>query len=116
MDLLAKRLSAKNDASLIPSLDKIKQVAKQQNSTLVEYSIITDEFSVEGKQEAKESELYIWVIKHTGEITFRQADLKLLWQKEKTSLTDLITSSRESIGVSNGNVKGMIKVETTPKT
>ncbi|MDF5716796.1 MAG: CHAT domain-containing protein, partial [Rhizonema sp. NSF051] len=115
VDLLAKRLSAKNDVSLIPSLDKIKQVAKQQNATLIEYSIITDEFNVEGKKEAKESELYIWVIKPTGKITFRQVDLKPLWQKEKTSLTDLITSSRLSIGVSRGNVKGMIKAEPTAK-
>ncbi|MDF5718987.1 MAG: CHAT domain-containing protein [Rhizonema sp. PD37] len=115
VDLLAKRLPATNDISLIPSLDKVKQVAKQQNATLIEYSIITDEFNVEGKKEVKESELYIWVIKPTGEIIFRQVDLKPLWQKEKTSLTDLITSSRESIGVSRGNVKGMIKVEQTAK-
>ena len=115
VDLLAKHLSAKNDVSLILSLDKIKQVAKEQNATLIEYSIITDEFNVEGKQKAKESELYVWVIKPTGEITFRQVDLKPLWQKEKISLTDLITSSRESIGVNSGNVKGMIKVEATPK-
>jgi CHAT domain-containing protein len=115
VDLLAKRLSAQNDISLIPSLEKIKQVAKQQNATLVEYSIITDEFNVEGKQKSKESELYIWVIKPTGEITFRQVDLKPLWQKDKTSLTDLITSSRLSIGVSRGNIKGIIKVEPTAK-
>ncbi|MBD2771953.1 CHAT domain-containing protein [Iningainema sp. BLCCT55] len=111
VDLLAKRLSTTNDLSVPPSIDKIKQVAKQQNATLVEYSIITDELNFEGKREAKESELYIWVIKPTGEITFRNVDLKPLWQKEKTSLTDLIAKSRESIGVNRGNVKGMIKVE-----
>ncbi len=115
VDLLAKRLSATNDLSVTPSIDKIKQVAKQQNATLVEYSIITDEFNVEGKQEAKESELYIWTVKPTGEITFRSVDMKALWQKEKTSLTDLITSSRLSIGVNHGNVKGIIKAEPTPK-
>ncbi|WP_051502803.1 CHAT domain-containing protein [[Scytonema hofmanni] UTEX B 1581] len=116
VDLLAKRLSTKDDLSVPLSIDKIKQVAKQQNVTLVEYSIITDEFNVEGKREAKESELYIWVIKPTGEITFRSVDLKALWQKEKTSLTDLISQSRQSIGARGGNVKGMIKVKPTGKS
>ncbi|MBE9126794.1 MULTISPECIES: hypothetical protein [unclassified Coleofasciculus] len=45
---------------------------------MVEYSIIYDDFQVEGKQQVKESELYIWVIKPTGEITFRKAELKPL--------------------------------------
>jgi CHAT domain-containing protein len=116
VDLLAKRLSTKDDLSVPLSIEKIKQVAKQQNVTLVEYSIITDEFNVEGKREAKESELYIWVVKPTGEIIFRNVDLKALWQKEKTSLTDLISQSRKSIGVRGGNVKGIIKVEPTGRS
>lgn len=107
VDLLAKRLSTKDDLSVPLSIDKIKQVAKQQNVTLVEYSIITDEFNVEGKQEAKESELYIWVIKPTGEITFRNVDLKPLLQKDKISLTDLITKSRQSIGARSDGIKGI---------
>jgi len=109
VDLLAKRLSTKDDLSIPLSIDKIKQVAKQQNVTLVEYSIITDEFNVEGKQEAKESELYIWVIKPTGEITFRKVDLKPLRQKEKISLTDLITKTRRSIGANSPNFSKDLK-------
>jgi hypothetical protein len=109
VDLLAKRLSSKDDLSIPPSVAKIKQVAKQQNATLVEYSIISDEFTVEGKRQTQESELYIWVIKPTGEIIFRSVDIKPLWQKEKTSLTDLITSTRQSIGVSGGNLSKDLK-------
>ncbi|MBR8835334.1 MAG: CHAT domain-containing protein [Stigonema ocellatum SAG 48.90 = DSM 106950] len=116
VDLLAKRLSTTDDSSVPPGVAKIKQVAKQQNATLVEYSIQTDDLTVEGKRKTQESELYIWVIKPTGEITFRSVDMKPLWLKEKTSLTDLIFQSRQSIGVSGGNVKGMIKVEPTAKT
>ncbi|MBD2518962.1 CHAT domain-containing protein [Nostoc sp. FACHB-973] len=82
-----------------PTIAEIKQIAKSQNATLVQYSIIQDKFKVIDKEQTKESELYIWVIKPTGEVTFRKADLKLLWQKENTTLAKLVTTSRQSIGV-----------------
>ena len=77
------------DGATSPSIAQIKQTAKQQNATLVQYSILYDD--------SKESELYIWVIKPTGEIKFSQVDLKPLWQ-QKTSLTELVKSSREAVG------------------
>lgn len=80
------------------SNEEIKQIAQQQNATLVQYSIISDEFTQDGKKQTQETELYIWVIKPTGEIAFRQVDLKPLWQKEKISLSNLITKIRQSIG------------------
>ena len=51
-----------------------------------------------GKQEAHESDLYIWVIKPTGEVSFRKADLKPLWQQQNTSLYALVDQSRDAIG------------------
>ncbi|MBD2203458.1 CHAT domain-containing protein [Calothrix sp. FACHB-1219] len=100
VDLLNSRLSGKNALTNVePTLSLLQQIAKQQKATLVEYSIITDDVKVQGKQETKESELYIWVIKPTGEVTFRKADLKPLWQKDNTTLDELVTNSRESIGV-----------------
>ncbi|RUS98673.1 hypothetical protein DSM106972_080590 [Dulcicalothrix desertica PCC 7102] len=63
-----------------------KQVAQQQNATLVEYSIITNN--------SQETALYIWVIKPTGKVIFRQVDLNAWRQKENSSLTDLITKAR----------------------
>ncbi|BAY60055.1 TPR repeat-containing protein [Calothrix brevissima NIES-22] len=101
VELLTSRLST-NPKEQFPTpanIAEIKQIAKSQNTTLVQYSIISDEFKIQGKQEFKESELYIWVIKPTGEVTFRKADLKPLWQKENTTLAQLVTNSRESIGV-----------------
>ncbi|GAX40949.1 TPR repeat-containing protein [Tolypothrix sp. NIES-4075] len=101
VELLNKRVSANNsvvDKQLDPSIAQIKQTAKAQNATLVQYSIIYDDFKVEGKEQSKESELYIWVVKPTGEVTFRKADLKPLWQKENTTLDDFVTISRKSIG------------------
>lgn len=46
-----------------PTITQIKQIASIQKATLVQYSIIS------------EQELYIWVIKPTGEISFRKVDL-----------------------------------------
>ena len=105
MELLSSRLSNTNTSQTsLPAVDKptislLQKIAKQQNATLVQYSIIYDNLKIDGKQQAKESELYIWVIKPTGEITFRKSDLKPLWQKENTTLRELVDNSRESIGV-----------------
>ncbi|MBD1837164.1 CHAT domain-containing tetratricopeptide repeat protein [Coleofasciculus sp. FACHB-501] len=96
-----------------PTIEQIKQIAKAQTSTLVQYSIIYDTFKVQGKQKAQESELYIWVIKPTGEVTFRTADLKPLWQKQNISLEELVTSSRDSIGVRGRGLAVASKVDKT---
>ncbi|NEP01009.1 MAG: CHAT domain-containing protein [Symploca sp. SIO2E9] len=80
-ELLANGLSPKSDTlPIYPNLDKIQQIARQQNATLVEYSIIFDE------------ELYIWVISPTGEIQFRQVELP-----QDTSLQQLVNNGRACI-------------------
>ncbi|MDZ7960003.1 MAG: tetratricopeptide repeat protein [Aulosira sp. DedQUE10] len=87
VDLLAAKLSPTEVASLpSPNLEQIKQIAQTHQATLVQYSIIYDELLIQGKPQAKESELYIWVVKPTGAVTFRKVDLKTLAEKEKTSL------------------------------
>jgi CHAT domain-containing protein len=110
VELLARRLYAnptEQPPSTPPNIDQIKQIAKAQNSTLVQYSIIYDEFKVQGKQQSKESELYIWVIKPTSEVTFRKTDLKSLWQKQNTTLADLVYISRDSLGVRDFPIIGL---------
>ncbi|MBD2213053.1 CHAT domain-containing protein [Nostoc linckia FACHB-104] len=101
VELLASRLSTNSQEKFPtpPNITEIKKTAKLQNATLVQYSIITDEFKINGKQEIKESELYIWVIKPTGEIIFHKSDLKPLWQKENTTLTQLVNKTRDSMGI-----------------
>jgi CHAT domain-containing protein len=89
VELLASKLFNKpnNQVNIKPpSVEEIKKIAQQQDATLVEYSL-------------NESKLYIWVIKPTGEISFKQVDSKLL----NTSLTDLVISSRNAIGVRGRN-------------
>ncbi|MFB2838870.1 tetratricopeptide repeat protein [Floridanema evergladense] len=104
IELLTRRLSANPKeiipaASLNPTIAQIKQIAQKQNATLVQYSIVGDEFKIQGRVQGKESELYIWVIKPTGEVNFRKVDLKPLWQQQNTSLAELVTNTRDSIGV-----------------
>jgi len=112
VDLLTQRLSTGDANSVIasaPNQDQIRQIAKAQNATLVEYSIIYDEFQIQGKSEPRESAIYIWVIQPTGEITFRQVDLKPLWQKHNASLANLIIGNQEFLAVCSRSSTGFVK-------
>jgi CHAT domain-containing protein/tetratricopeptide (TPR) repeat protein len=67
------------------SIQQIRQIARQQNATLVEYAIAPDDdFKFRGKQQAREAALFIWVVQPAGKISFRQVDLRPLWQKGTT--------------------------------
>jgi CHAT domain-containing protein/Tfp pilus assembly protein PilF len=116
VELLASRVSTNNKQAdkspQAPTIAEIKQIAKQQNATLVQYSIIYDDFKVAGKQQVKESDLYIWVVKPTGEVTFRKVDIKPLWQKDNTTLAELVSNSRINIGAGRG--RGGINVSQNP--
>ncbi|WP_284478511.1 CHAT domain-containing protein [Geitlerinema calcuttense] len=91
-----------------PTLAELSAIARGQNSTLVQYSVILDRprFPVMrfGKQSPREILLYIWVIQPNGEIAFRSVDLQPFWQKidaqgdEVSNLGDLVIAARESIG------------------
>ncbi|MBF2026862.1 MAG: CHAT domain-containing protein [Oscillatoriales cyanobacterium C42_A2020_001] len=58
-----------------PTIQQIQQIAKAQNATLVQYSIIYDDVKTQAGIRAQESTLYVWVIKPSGEIAFRQVPL-----------------------------------------
>ncbi|MEG4109133.1 CHAT domain-containing protein [Microcoleus sp. S13_C5] len=75
------------------SIQEIQQIAQQQNSTLVSYSIIKEVVEADGQRKLQDSELYLWVIQPTGKIEFRRISLKGL-AEEKTSLKALITEGR----------------------
>lgn len=113
--LLAKQLSAQPKIAVAlkpPTLEAIKKIAKQQNATLVEYSIIPEDFLSQGKLRGLGAEIYIWVVKPTGEIVFRRSDIKSL----KTPLKDLVNNSRESIGVRGLGFAIAKPVQTTTST
>ncbi len=79
------------------SLAQIKQVARQQKATLVEYTIVPDhKFMFQGKLRASTAEeLYIWVVQPTGEVAFRKVDLS----SGDLQLEDFAKFSRDVIGL-----------------
>lgn len=112
IDLLIFNLGATPQSSQATpelNLEQMRQIAKAQNSTLVQYSLVykTNGFSAVrlGKQPAYETDLYIWVIKPTGEITFRKSDLEAVWEQNQlpeslySRFTALVIDTRNSIFV-----------------
>lgn len=97
-----------------PTIQQIKQIAKAQNSTLVEYSVIYEHLKVRGQSPASESELFIWVIQPTGEVTFRKSDLKPLWQGETTTLAEFVDSVRQFLAEGRGGVGNVRRNEIPP--
>jgi CHAT domain-containing protein/Tfp pilus assembly protein PilF len=110
VELLASKLPDNlNDKRNIKSLtlQQIQKITKEQNATIVEYSIINKLFKVQGKQEWQQK-LYIWVIKPTGEIAFKQVDLN-------KSLQDIVTSSRDDIGIRGSGLFDVTVVNPQPE-
>ncbi|MFM6396733.1 MAG: CHAT domain-containing protein, partial [Planktothrix sp.] len=98
-----------------PNFSDIKRIAKLQNATLVEYSVIVDQFK-------QNSTLLIWVVKPDGGVQFRSVDLTnlkidnlvpMLSPEELPplpSLNELIQGTRASLeseisALTVGNVK-----------
>lgn len=88
LEELAFRLGRETEAALnqapIPDVGQIRQIAQEQNATLVEYSIIEDD------------ELYIWVVQPTGDVAFRSISL----QDQSLEMSSLVESTRTSLGIS----------------
>ncbi|MFS8117275.1 MAG: CHAT domain-containing protein, partial [Microcoleus sp.] len=117
VELLEKRLSLKQTAATTitpPNIEQIKQIAKTQNSTLVQYSIIYNDFKVEGREKSQESELYIWVIKPNGEVTFRYSNLKSILQEQEISLAYYATTTRAYLATARG--RGSMEVGQSDET
>ncbi len=72
-NLMSRRLSTVATDQLTSdslSIEQIRQIAKEQDATLVQYSLIENE--IEGDLVGEE--IYIWVVKPTGEIAMRKVD------------------------------------------
>jgi CHAT domain-containing protein len=85
--------------SRTPDIPKIRQIAQQQNATLVQYSVIENEVG---------SALYIWVVPPAEDIQFRKVDLSRIDQP----LHQLVATSRSAIGA-EGRSTGTITVRPT---
>ena len=95
-ELLAQRQNPSKRMGELPTitLEKIREIAKKQNATLIEYAIVPDEdFKFRGKQRANPGKLLIWVVNPNGKITMRQVDL-ILKRKTQGTLDFTITIAR----------------------
>ncbi|WP_218776720.1 CHAT domain-containing protein [Nostoc sp. T09] len=92
VELLARRFSSSTEqvAILTPNIEQIKQIAKTQNATLVEYSITGNE-------------LFIWVIQPSGKLAFRRSSLHSLG----TNIADMVEKLR--VAVTTGRNRGTLK-------
>ncbi|MFN6468685.1 MAG: CHAT domain-containing protein [Nostoc sp. SerVER01] len=89
-----------------PTFEEIQQIAQDKKATIVEYSIIYDDF--------REYKLYIWVIKPIGKIEFCSVDITFLSQQQNTNLDDLVFNARYSIGVEKKPKGELEKAELLP--
>ncbi|MEL7350243.1 MAG: CHAT domain-containing tetratricopeptide repeat protein [Cyanobacteria bacterium P01_A01_bin.116] len=102
--------SSATSSAAPPSLAQIKQVATRNQATLVEYTLIREQFtetphgqSVQYTTQPQETALYIWVIKPTGEVTFRQVDLTQ--QNLNASLAEQVLAARQDLGIRRGGLQ-----------
>lgn len=123
VELLAKRQSDNanpESAIALPNLPLLRQIAKTQNATLVEYSTFYDRLKAgcigDINAWGQNVKLVTWVIKPTGEIEHRLVDLKPFLQQQNLSLVDLVLDSRNSIGVGNRGLGVMSREEGTQQT
>ena len=79
IDLLGAQLSETPQTTKAPTLKDIQEIAKQQQATLVQYSIADEQ-------------IYIWVIAPSGEITFRSNTLP-----QDPTLAELVKVTRDYI-------------------
>lgn len=72
-----------------PDVIEIKEIAKNRQATIVNYSIIKD-------KNGAEAQFYLWVVNPQGEINFRALDLTTIQKQFKTSITSVSQDSREA--------------------
>lgn len=114
---IGRQLATRTDAAASPiTIADIRQIARQQNATLVEYATVADDaFRFRGKQRAREAQLLIWVVQPTGNIHFRQVTLSSLWEKD-LNLHQLVTASRCLVPIDDCEEMGDRLRDTLPPT
>lgn len=75
-----------------PSFKEIQQIAKEQNSVLIEYSLIENEKISKANERWS---LHIWLVQPTGEIHFKDVHIG----SDLSEIIDLVSKSRSAMGV-----------------
>jgi CHAT domain-containing protein/Flp pilus assembly protein TadD len=136
VELIERKKSTQNrqlEASNL-TIAQLKQIAKSQNATIVEYSILADAITPPqtppndspknspknpSKQVVRDLDLYIWVIQPNGQVSLRQVDLRPGILNEKSNFEHLVNQSRDLIGARSRGVKisrAAQSVTTTPSS
>jgi CHAT domain-containing protein len=92
----AELLANRNGKSSIGPIDlaEIRRIAKAQQATIVEYSLVPDiDFRFLGKQKAPSERLLIWVVQPSGQINLRQVDLKRD-RKTQGTINQMVAAAR----------------------
>jgi CHAT domain-containing protein len=118
-ELLMKRISDKSNPTKAPlSIKQLKDTARQQKATIVQYSIITssqdkpflDRFAEDWKLRKKlnlkdlpahtirsDSSLYVWVIQPNGTLHFRQVSLEAISPAKRPDVTTLAAINQPTV-------------------
>ncbi|MEM9809506.1 MAG: CHAT domain-containing tetratricopeptide repeat protein, partial [Cyanobacteria bacterium P01_D01_bin.56] len=100
VELVAAQTETLGETAQAPDIKQIRAIAKEQQATLVEYTLVPDDgFKFQGKQRGTAERLYIWVVQPTGQVDFRDVDLKLLQQEKGTSIAKLVETTRDRSGI-----------------
>ncbi|MEN8447132.1 MAG: tetratricopeptide repeat protein [Cyanobacteria bacterium J06555_13] len=110
-DLLSSRAPLLSESTLsgrvpptLPSIKAIKEIAREQNAILVEYSLIPeDAFRVQGRQRGNVAEIHIWVVQPDGTVSFHSQPIPTQSSKLKESVSQL----RRSLGISQSLDRGL---------
>ncbi|MBT9316590.1 CHAT domain-containing protein [Leptothoe spongobia] len=121
VELVAQQTDNLPEAAKVPNIEQIRTIAKEQKTTLVEYTLVPDDsFKFQGKQRGTSERLYVWVVQPTGNVDFREVDLKPLQQDKNLSIAKLVETSRDRSGIRGassenapedgpGNSRGLIR-------
>lgn len=100
--LLNQRFTAPSERNVVDetanlpiSIDAMRQLAREKNMTLVEYSLVPEEsFRVQGRQRGRTAEIYIWVVQPDGSVFFKRSPINT----QEHTLENLVQTSRTAIG------------------
>ncbi|MDB9525047.1 CHAT domain-containing tetratricopeptide repeat protein [Oscillatoria sp. CS-180] len=95
---------AEEDVALSPpSIDQIKQTARELDATIIEYAIVPkDDFTVQGRQRGETGEIFVWVVAPSGQTTFKRLSL----DQANFTLEEQVQQSRTAIGAL-GRARGL---------
>ncbi len=102
--LLSGKLSRTDEQYAEPKVTfpQLQQIAREQNITIVSYSLIIPKTIISDKTSRGNSQLYVWVISPTGKISFREPDLQQWETDNGKSLIEIIEDLQEKLTRSSG--------------